>query len=126
MSYEPSQEPDPRTPSPPFGYSRPCDLDRDQQIAVVAEFHANKIRPNRIAYRMGIDIAFVEALIAGEEEPEHFAALVERYRRKRYQDRMRDSSARRGTGRYELQKQIEQEFQRESSQLQGRSPKNRA
>ena len=62
---------------------------------------------------MGIDIAFVEALIAGEEEAERFAALMERYRRQRYRDRMEDSSARRGSGRYELQEQIEREFQRE-------------
>lgn len=104
---------DPRTPSPPYGYSRPCDLDRDQQIAVVAQFHANRIRPNRIAYRMGIDIAFVESLIAGEVEAARFAALVERYRGQRYRDRMRDSSRRNGSERYELQEQIEKEFQRE-------------
>lgn len=107
-------QPDTRTPSPPFGYSRPCTLDRDQQIEVVAQFHANRIRPNRIAYRMGIDIAFVEALIAGEEEPRRFASLVERFRRQRYRDRMRDSAGRSGSGRYELQQQIETEFQRES------------
>jgi len=80
---------------------------------VVAQFHANQIRPNRIAYRMGIDIALVEALIAGELEVERFAAAVERYRRQRYRDRMKDSSRRRGTGRYELQQQIEKDFQHE-------------
>ncbi len=106
-------EQDNRTPSPPYGYSRPCDLDRAQQISVVAQFHANHIKPNRIAYRMGIDIAFVEALIAGEEEQERFASLVERHRRQRYRDRMRESGQRRGTGRYELQQQIEKDFQRE-------------
>ena len=105
---------DDRTPSPPYGYSRPCTLDREQQIEVVAQFHANRIKPNRIAYRMGIDIALVEALIAGEQEPQRFAALVERYRRQRYRDRMRDSAQRRGTGRYELQQQIEKEFQHEA------------
>jgi hypothetical protein len=106
---------DERTPSPPYGYSRPCELDRDQQIEVVAQFHAHRIRPNRIAYRMGIDIALVEALIAGEVEPQRFAALVERHRRQRYRDRMRDSSQQRGSGRYELQQQIEKEFQQESA-----------
>ena len=104
---------DPRTPSPPYGYSRPCTLTRDEQVEVVAQFHANHIRPNRIAYRMGIDIARVEALIAGEEEPERFAALVDRYRRQRYRDRMRDSMVRRGTGRYELQQQIERDLQQD-------------
>jgi hypothetical protein len=104
---------DTRTPSPPYGYSRPCTLTDDEQVEVVAQFHANHIRPNRIAYRMGIDIARVEALIAGEEEPERFAALVDRYRRQRYRDRMRDSMARRGTGRYELQQQIERDLQQD-------------
>lgn len=105
--------PDTRTPSPPYGYSRPCDLDRDQQIDVVARFHANKIRPNRIAYRMGIDIALVEALIAGEVEPERFTWLVERYRGQRYRDRMRDTKTTEARSRYELQRKIEDEYQRE-------------
>ncbi len=82
----------------------------------MAQFHANHIRPNRIAYRMGIDIAFIEALIAGEEEPEKFAHLVERFRRQRYRDRMRDSAAQRGNRRYELQQAIERDFHRESKQ----------
>lgn len=85
-------------------------------MAVVAQFHAHRIKPNRIAYRMGIDIAFVEALIAGEEEPQHFAALLERHRRQRYRDRMQESAQRAGAGRYELQQQIEQDFQLELNQ----------
>jgi hypothetical protein len=108
--------PDDRTPSPPYGYSCPCRLDREAQIRVVAQFHANHIRPNRIAYRMGIDIAFVEALIAGEVEREKFTALVERFRRQRYRDRMRDSDAQRGSRRYELQQKIERDFHRELKQ----------
>jgi hypothetical protein len=110
-----SPEPDERTPSPPFGYSRPCNLDRDAQIRVVAQFHANRIRPNRIAYRMGIDIAFVEALIAGETEAERFSRLVEEFRRQRYRDRMQASSALRGSQRFELQQRIEKDFQREAA-----------
>ncbi len=104
---------DPRTPSPPDGYSRPCTLDRDEQIRVVAQFHAHRIRPNRIAYRMGIDIALVEALIAGEVEPDRFAALVERFRSQRYRDRMRESATQRGSQRFELQREIEQDRRRE-------------
>ena len=109
-------EVDTRTPSPPYGYSRPCTLDRAQQMAVVAQFHAHRIKPNRIAYRMGIDIAFVEALIAGEEDPQHFAALLERHRRQRYRDRMQESAQHAGAGRYELQQQIEKDFQLELNQ----------
>ena len=104
---------DNRTPSPPYGYSRPCHYDREKQIHIVAEYHANKIRPSRIAYRVGIDIAFIEQLIAGEIEEGRFERLVAYYRRQRYHQRMRDSRARSGGARYELQQQIEREFRQE-------------
>lgn len=110
-----SQGSDDRTPSPPFGYSRPCTLDRDAQIRVVAQFHANRIRPNRIAYRMGIDIAFVEALIAGETDAVLFTRLVDKYHRQRYRDRMQASTSLRGNQRFEQQQRIERDFQHETS-----------
>ena len=105
---------DQRTPSPPYGYSRECTHSREQQIHIVAEFHAHKIRPSRIAYRVGIDIAFIEELIAGEVEAERFPRLVAYYRRQRYQQRMTESAARRGAARYDLQQRIEREFQQET------------
>jgi hypothetical protein len=105
---------DTRTPSPPYGYSRECDYSREEQIHIVAEFHANKIRPSRIAYRVGIDIAFIEELIAGEAEAERFPRMVAHYRRQRYQQRMRDTGEKRGVARYELQQQIEREFRQET------------
>jgi hypothetical protein len=80
---------------------------------IVAEFHAHKIRPSRIAYRVGIDIAFIEELIAGETEPERFARLVKHYRAGRYQQRLQDSARRSGVARYELQQKIEREFVQE-------------
>ena len=101
---------DSRTPSPPYGYSRECTHSREQQIHIVAEFHAHKIRPSRIAYRVGIDIAFIEALIAGEVEAERFDALVRHYRTRRYQQRLRDSRSHSGGTRYELQQRIEREY----------------
>lgn len=104
---------DPRTPSPPYGYSRECHYSREHQMHIVAEFHANKIRPGRIAYRVGIDIAFIEALIAGEIEQERFPRLVAMYRRRRYRQRMRDATRHTGGARFELQQTIEREFQRE-------------
>jgi len=107
-------EQDERTPSPPFGYSRPCTLDRDAQIRVVAQFHVHRIRPNRIAYRMGIDIAFVEALIAGEVEAARFSRLVEGYRRQRYSERLQASATLRGNQRFELQQRIEEDYRLES------------
>ena len=104
---------DNRTPSPPYGYSRECTYSRDQQIRIVAEFHAHKIRPSRIAFRVGIDIAFIEELIAGEIEQERFALLVRQFRRGRFQQRLRDSARRTGVARYELQQKIEREFVQE-------------
>ncbi len=104
---------DSRTPSPPYGYSRPCEYSREQQIHIVAEFHAHKIRPSRIAYRVGIDIAFIEELIAGETEANRFPKLVAYYRRQRFQQRMKDSAGKRGVAQYEAQQKIESEFRRE-------------
>lgn len=104
---------DTRTPSPPCGYSRECSHTREQQMHIVAEFHAHKIRPSRIAYRVGIDIAFIEELIAGETEPERFSRLVKHYRSGRHQQRLRESSRRKGIARYELQQKIEREFLQE-------------
>ena len=105
---------DTRTPSPPYGYSRECTYSREQQMHIVAEFHAHKIRPSRIAYRVGIDIAFIEELIAGETEPERFAHLVKHYRAARYQQRLRESVKHTGIARYEQQQQIEREFVQET------------
>jgi len=104
---------DPRTPSPPYGYSRECIHSREEQIHIVAEFHAHKIRPSRIAYRMGIDIALIEELIAGEIEEERFPRLVKRYRRQRFQQRLRESTTRKGVSRYEQEQKIEREFRQE-------------
>lgn len=104
---------DTRTPSPPWGYSRECHFSREQQLHIVAEFHAHRIRPSRIAYRVGIDIAFIEALIAGELEPERFPRLVARYRSNRYRQRLKESQRHQGVTRFELQQRIEADFQRE-------------
>jgi hypothetical protein len=104
---------DPRTPSPPFGYSQLCTHSREQQLHIVAEFHAHKIRPARIAYRVGIDIAFIEELIAGETEPVRFKNMGAFYRTQRYAKRMNDSSRRKGVVQYELQQKIDSEFHRE-------------
>ena len=108
-----SQTSDSRTPSPPYGYSRECHYSREEQIHIVAEFHAHKIRPSRIAYRVGIDIAFIEELIAGEVEEKRFPRLVKLYRGKRRQERLKKSVAFNGVSRYELQQQIEREFMQE-------------
>jgi len=105
---------DGRTPSPPYGYSQECGHDRERQIHIVAEFHAHKIRPSRIAYRIGIDIAFIEELIAGEAEAGRFERLVAHYRKQRYASRMKDAKQKKGGVQYELQQKIAREFEQES------------
>ncbi len=80
----------------------------------MAQFHANKIRPSRIAYRIGIDIALVEALVAGEEEVERFPQLVAYYRKQRYHQRLWDAKYKKGIVQYELQTRIESEFRQET------------
>ncbi len=105
----PSEE-DTRTPSPPYGYSRPCDYPLEQQLRIVAEFYVHKIRPSRIAYRMGIDIDLIEKLIAGEAHQEAFDELVNYYRNSRRRQRLQQSQRITGSARVELQQEIEREF----------------
>jgi hypothetical protein len=105
---------DKRTPSPPFGYSRLCHYDRDDQIRIVALYAANKIRPPRIAFREGIDIAFVEALVAGEEEQERFNYWVDHYRKERRRERLQKTRKLVGSARFEQETRIERELKNES------------
>lgn len=104
-------QPDTRTPSPPWGYSCPCRYNREQQINIVAQFHANGIQPGRIAYRMGIDIAFVEALVTGETDVDAFNALLQQHRKARYQQRLNASARKQGYQRYEEEQRLLKDFQ---------------
>lgn len=101
---------DTRTPCPPLGYSRVCNYPLEQQIRIVAEFYVHKIRPSRIAWRMGIDIDLIEQLIAGEAHQEVFNEMVNYYRKSRRNQRLNASQRLKGTARVELQQQIEREF----------------
>ncbi len=101
---------DTRTPSPPFGYSRVCAYPLEQQVRIVAEFYVHKIRPSRIAYRMGIDIDLIEKLIAGEGHQEAFQEMVNFYRKNRRSQRLQQSQKIRGSAQVELQEEIEREF----------------
>ncbi len=103
---------DTRTPSPPYGYSRECPYPLEQQIRIVAEFYVHRIRPSRIAYRMGIDIDLIEKLIAGETQQAFFEEMVNFYRKHRRQQRLAASLKVKGTARVELQTEIEKEFTR--------------
>lgn len=102
---------DTRAPSPPLGYSCFCDLPEMRQVELVAEFHAYRIRPSRIAYRLGIDIALIDELLAGERYHDQFAALVALHRRRRYQSRVDAANRRHGQHAYELRQQALEDFQ---------------
>ena len=99
-----------RTPNPPLGYSCDCHLNRDKQIHIVALFHAHKIRPSRIAYRVGIDIAFIEALIEGEEEVSLFSHLLAGYRKNRYKQQLNQAERLTGSARFERRQVVENEY----------------
>lgn len=101
---------DRRTPNPPFGYVCECEHTQEQQIRIVAEFFANRIKPARIAYRTGIDVQFVKQLIDGKLYPQHFKQLLAYYRRNRRTQRLNASMKYSGSQRFELQKQIEAEY----------------
>ena len=82
-----------------------------EQISVVAEFHAHKIQPVRIAYRTGIDLELVQQLINGESYQRLFTALLARHRKNRRDQRLQQSLRKKGIARTALQAQIEREYQ---------------
>lgn len=84
-----------------------------RQIELVAEFHAYRIRPTRIAYRLGIDIALIDALLAGDLEPRLFKALVNHFRKRRHQQRVSDASLLNGSLAYELKQRADTDLANE-------------
>ncbi len=81
-----------------------------QQIDVVAEFHAHKIQPERIAYRTGIDFDLVSSLINGEHHQARFKHALARHKRARRDQRLKKSLRHKGIAQAELQDQIEAEY----------------
>ena len=79
-------------------------------MRIVALYAANKIRPPRIAYREGIDITLVEALIAGEVEQDRFASWLDYYRKERRRERLQQTRKLIGSARFEQEARIEQEI----------------
>ncbi len=82
-----------------------------QQIDVVAEFHAHRIHPERIAYRTGIDIELITALINGDSHQQLFKFLLARHRKIRREQRLKNSRRIKGIGQAVLQEQIEKDYQ---------------
>ena len=81
-------------------YAKTSSKTLQQQIDVVAQFHAYKIRPDRIAYRTGIAIELVTGLIDGELHQRLFKAQLASHRKSR-----RDHSASRASRDRETQNQ---------------------
>jgi hypothetical protein len=71
-------------------------------MALVAEFHVHRIRPSRIAYRLGIDIARVEGWVSGEQDGDQFQLLVSAAKKKKYQAQMKRADRFRGQRAYEM------------------------
>jgi len=93
-----------------MGYARECSLTTDQQIDLVAEFHVHRIRPSRIAYRLGIDIAQVEAWLSGEQDSERFQRLIATHKRRKYHMQVRKADRLRGQRAYELRLAAQQDL----------------
>lgn len=98
-----------------------CDKSLSQQIDVVAEFHAHKIRAERIAYRTGIDPQLVRDLIEGNSHQQLFDALLAKHRKARRDQRLRQSLRHKGVTQSELQDRIEREY-RQSLRDYGSAP----
>ena len=101
---------DNRSPNPPIGYACECTLSSEQQIDLVAEFHVHRIRPSRIAYRLGIDLAQVEAWLSGEQDSDYFQNLIRRHRRRKYQMQLRRAERFRGQQSYEMRLAAERDL----------------
>ena len=91
-------------------YSKSSNKTLQQQIDVVAHFHAYKIRPERIAFRTGINLELVNQLIEGDNHQRLFKALLARHRRSRRDQRLQKSRRIKGIAQAELQDQIEKEY----------------
>ena len=88
-----------------------------QQIDVVAEFHAHKIQPERIAYRTGIAIELVTGLVAGTLHQARFKHALARHKRARRDQRLKKSLRQKGIAQAALQDQIEAEYQQSLQEL---------
>ncbi len=93
------------------GNAKVSDKSLRQQIDVVAEFHAYKIHPKRIAYRTGIELDLVTELINGDSHQRLFKSLVARHRKSRRDQRLQKSLRKKGIAQAELQDKIEQEYE---------------
>ena len=83
-------------------------------MELVAEFYVHRIRPSRIAYRLGIDIAQVEAWLSGEQDAGRFQRLIAAHRHRKYQLQIRRAERLRGQQAYELRLAAQQGLEQEN------------
>ena len=114
MSDRPTSQ---RASNQPLGYSKECNLTEAKQIRLVAEFHANRIRPSRIAFRLGIDIALIDELIAGDYQPQFFNEQLVLAQKRRRDYRVRSSERLRGQAAYEIRAKAQRDFDASLAQL---------
>lgn len=93
------------------GYAKVCDKPLAEQISIVAEFHAHKITPQRIAYRTGVDVELVSQLVAGELHQRQFQYWLARHRKARRDLRLKKSLRKKGIAQSVLQDKIEADYQ---------------
>ena len=96
---------------PDLSSIKECHKPLREQIVVVAEFYAHKIRPERISYRTGIDINLVTNLVNGEYEPQLFQYLLKRSRVERRNQRLKAAMKKNGAVRRSLQQKIDADFE---------------
>jgi len=105
----------------PSQYSKISEKPLQQQIDVVAEFHAHKIAAERIAIRTGVNLELVLELTRGESHPKLFKRLLALHRRKRRDRQLSQSKRTKGIAQASLQDEIEQEYQTTLAESQLRS-----
>lgn len=82
-----------------------------EQVDVVAEFHAHRIQAERIHIRTGIALELVLDLIEGRQHQALFQQLLHRHRKRRRDQRLKQSLRHKGITQSDLQDQIEREYQ---------------
>ncbi|MGK0500753.1 MAG: hypothetical protein ACJAYG_002407 [Oceanicoccus sp.] len=91
-------------------YAKKCNKPLREQISIVAEFHAHKIAPQRIAYRTGVELELVMQLVREENHQRLFKHLLAQHRRARRDLRLKKSLRLKGIAQADLQDKIEEDY----------------
>lgn len=83
-----------------------CDKPLLEQVQLVAEFHAHKIKPERISYRTGVSLELINNLLAGRSHARFFAHCLKVSRQNYRQQRLRQAARKTGAERLYLERQF--------------------